>query len=288
MLRVPSFAKINLYLRVLEKEPGGYHRIETVLQTVSLHDVMYFERLREPRVEVTADHAPEGEANIAYRAAALMVPKGRGVRIRIEKKIPIGAGLGGGSSNAAITLLALNHLFSMNYSLAALARLGGQLGTDVPFFLAGGIACGFHHGEQIVPLPDLRPRPVTLLYPGVQILTANAYANLKLTKERPDATIENFCYSLLNQRVDQLNTILRNDFDQTVLKDKRIVEARKFLTRQGFGKVHLSGSGSTLFALGRLRRKLRVRAGWKYWQAHLLTRSQYRKRLGRCLRWPER
>src|SRR2546428_13633858 len=104
MLRVPSFAKINLYLRVLEKEPGGYHRIETVLQTVSLHDVMYFERLREPRVEVTADRAPEREANIAYRAAALMVPKGRGVGIRVEKKNPIAAGFGCGASNAAINL----------------------------------------------------------------------------------------------------------------------------------------------------------------------------------------
>ncbi|HEY3128690.1 MAG TPA: 4-(cytidine 5'-diphospho)-2-C-methyl-D-erythritol kinase [Acidobacteriota bacterium] len=287
MLRVPSFAKINLYLRVLEKEPGGYHRIETVLQTVSLHDIMYFERLREPRVEVTADDAPGGEANIAYRAAALMVPKGRGVRIRIEKKIPIGAGLGGGSSNAAMTLLALNHLFDAGYSLAALAHLGGRLGSDVPFFLAGGTACGFHHGERVVPLPDLPPAPVTLLYPGVQMLSARAYANLKLTKEMPDATIENFCYSLLNQRVDQLSTILRNDFERTVLKDKRIVEARKFLTGQGFGKVHLSGSGSTLFALGRPKRKLRVGAGWKFWQAHLLTRSQYRKRLSRCLRWPE-
>ncbi len=287
MLRVPSFAKINLYLRVLEKEPGGYHRIETVLQTVSLHDIMHFERVRGPRLEVTSDHAPEGKANIAYRAAALVVPKRRGVRIRIEKKVPIGAGLGGGSSNAAMTLLALNHLFAMNYKLSELAQMGGELGADVPFFLVGGTACGLHYGERILPLPDLRPCPVVLLYPGVEIVTAQAYGNLKLTKEGLDGTIQDFCYSLLNQGVDQLSAALRNDFERTVLRDKRIAEAREFLTQRGFGRVHLSGSGSTLFALGRPRREFRVRDDWEVWQARLLTRSQYRQRLNRCLRWPE-
>ncbi|HEV8132326.1 MAG TPA: 4-(cytidine 5'-diphospho)-2-C-methyl-D-erythritol kinase [Acidobacteriota bacterium] len=287
MFAVPSFAKINLYLRVLGQEASGYHRIETALQTISLHDTLYFERRRRPGIEVTSDRSPSGEANVVHKAAALLLPAGKGIRIHVQKQIPVGAGLGGGSSNAAVTLLVLNDVFRLKYRLPELVQAASKLGMDVPFFLVGGTACGLHYGENIVPLPDAPATSLVLLYPGVQVITARAYGNLKLTKNQADGTIQNFCYSLLNHRVDALDSSLSNDFEASVLGDRRIAEAKRFLQRRGFSNVHLSGSGSALFALGSTRKKLPVKNDWEIWQARFLTRSQYRRKLSRCLRWPE-
>ena len=274
-------------MRVLERDEYGYHRIETVFQTISLHDTLLFEPLGRGRVEVMSDAAPAGAANIAHRAALAILPTGKGVRVTIRKRIPMGAGLGGGSSNAAVTLLALNSLYRVNSSMAQLARIAASLGADVPFFLVGGTAAGLHYGEEIFPLADAPASAVTLLYPGVHVSTAEAYANLKLTKIKPDVTIQNFCYSLLNNRVDLLEAAMGNDFERSVCQDGRIASARRFLKRQGFG-AHLSGSGSVLFALGEPEFKLRPGDGWKIWRSRFLSRSRYRKRLGGSLQWPDR
>lgn len=288
MIAVPSFAKINLYFRVLEREPGGYHLVETVLQTVSLHDTLTFESLSNARLEVESDLAPPGKANIVYRAAQRLLPAKKGLRIRIRKRIPMGSGLGGGSSNAAVTLLVLNSLFGMKYNLSELVQIGGELGADVPFFLVGGTACGQHYGESVLPLPDAPAASMVLLYPAVHISTAHAYGKLKLTKQEPNCTMQHFCYSLLRGRVDALDDLMRNDFERVIFRNQRIAAARGFLERQGLGKVHLSGSGSTLFALGNPRRKLQAKSNWQVWPARFLSRGQYRQRLSRHLNWPER
>ncbi|MBI4456191.1 MAG: 4-(cytidine 5'-diphospho)-2-C-methyl-D-erythritol kinase [Acidobacteria bacterium] len=287
MITTPSFAKVNLYLRVLGREPSGYHRIETVFQSVSLHDTLSFEPLPYPHLEVESDLAPNGKANTVYQAAARIVPAGKGIRIQIRKKIPMGAGLGGGSSNAAVTLLVLNSLFGMNRSFLELEGIAAELGADVPFFLVGGTAYGAHYGERVVPLPDAAASSVVLLYPAVHVSTAEAYRNLKLTKEKLDGTIQNFCYSLLNHRVDSLEAVMSNDFESVAYRDRQIATAKRFLRRQGFGKVHLSGSGSTLFALGDSRERLPVKSGWQMWRARFVSRNQYRKRLSRCVKWPK-
>lgn len=287
MVTVPSFAKVNLYLRVLEREASGYHLIQTVLQTVALHDALVFQPLPQPGLVVESDEAPQGKANIVYRAAARILPEGKGMRIVIRKRIPLGAGLGGGSSNAAVTLLFLNSMFGTKYRLSELARMAGQLGADVPFFLTGGTALGQHYGEQVIPLPDAPPSRVALLYPGFPVATAEAYGNLKLTKERPDASIQDFCYSLLNHKLDLIEAAMNNDFEGAVFQDRRIASAKGFLRRQGFAKVHLTGSGSTLFALGRPRGKPSLRGGWDVRQTRFLPRSQYRRSLGKFLEWPE-
>lgn len=287
MLTVPSFAKVNLYLRVLERETNGYHLIQTVFQTISLHDTLAFQPLPRHGLVVESDAGPQGETNIVHAAAARMLPRGKGLRIRIRKRVPMGAGLGGGSSNAAVTLLVLNSMFGMQYRLSELARVGSELGSDVPFFLTGGTALGQHYGEQVIPLPDAPAAPVALLYPGVHVSTAEAYGNLKLTKRRRDATIQDFCYSLLNHRIDLIEAAMGNDFEGAIFRDRRIASARRFLRRQGFVRVHLSGSGSTLFALGHPSGKLPLSLNWDFRQTSFLSRSQYRKRLGRFLEWPE-
>ncbi|MBI2821283.1 MAG: 4-(cytidine 5'-diphospho)-2-C-methyl-D-erythritol kinase [Acidobacteria bacterium] len=287
MIAVPSFAKINLYLRVLEREASGYHRIETIFQTISLHDTLVFQPLADSRLAVVSDVAPQGEANIVYQAAARVLPKGKGIHIAVRKRIPMGAGLGGGSSNAAVTLLVVNSLFGRNHSLSQLAAIAGELGADVPCFLIGGTALGQHYGEQVVPLPDAPASSLLLLYPGVAVSTAEAYANLTLTKGEPDGTISDFCYSLVNHRVDLLEAAMRNSFERSACRNRQIAAARSFLRRQGFSRVHLSGSGSTLFVLGDRQAKLPPANGWEVFRTRFLSRGRYRKTLARYLRWPE-
>jgi 4-diphosphocytidyl-2-C-methyl-D-erythritol kinase len=280
-LTLPSYAKINLFLRILRRDRTGYHQIETVFQTVSLHDVVRFTRTRRPGIRLRG--GPPAKENIVYRAAARLAPPDSGVRIELDKRIPTGAGLGGGSSNAAVTLLAVNHLFGLGYSLAELARVGAELGSDVPFFLAGGTALGLNHGEKVFPLPDAPGSKLILLYPGVPVYTTEAYAKLQLTKGDPGYTIHDFCYALVNHRVEALEQFFRNDFERTVASNSAVAEARQFLEHKGLAKAHLSGSGSTLFWLGSHSGRIRVRKDWRLWQAEFITRGQYMKSLGRCL-----
>ena len=277
-LTIPSYAKINLFLRVLRRDRSGYHRIETVFQTVSLHDVLSFSKASRPGVFVRG--GPPGEENIVYRAAARLTPRGAGIRISLDKRIPMGAGLGGGSSNAAVTLLAVNSVFELGYSLRELAVAGAELGADVPFFLLGGTALGLNYGEQVFPLPDAPDSPVVLLYPGVHVSTAEAFANLKLTKGGSGCSIQDFCYALVNQRVEALESFLRNDFECTIGSAPAIAEARQFLEAEGAARAHLTGSGSTLFRLGGCSGKIRVTKGWQLWQAEFIGRPRYRASLG--------
>lgn len=286
MITVPSFAKVNLYLSVLKREKTGYHLIETVFQTVALHDVLTFEKLRVGRLVVESDLAPSGEANIVHRAASLVLPARRGIRIGVRKRIPIGAGLGGGSGNAAVTLLALNSIFHLGYSIHQLSALGAKLGADVPFFLWGGTAAGTHYGEKIWPLPDAPACRLTLLYPDTAVSTGEAYGKLKLTKKAPLCTIQSFCYSLLNQGVDALDSAIGNDFEPLIFRKPRIAGGRASLRRAGFRRAHLSGSGSTLFGLGRPSCPVAPEAGGRVWNTRFLSRNQYRRELGRALSWP--
>ena len=286
MITVPSFAKVNLHLRILEREASGYHLLETVLQTIDLRDELTFETIRRARLEVESDLAPEGPANIVHRAASLLLPAGRGLRVRVRKRIPIGAGLGGGSGNAAVTLLAVNSLFRLGRKYKDLSRMAESLGADVPFFLVGGTAVGTHYGEKVWPLADAPASRVTLLFPGVEISTAQAYGNLTLTKKSPLCTIQSFCYALLNQRVDALEAAMSNDFERAIFRNPRVAGGVRLLKRAGFSRVHLSGSGSALFALGSPTLRVEAIDGCRVWSTEFLSRNRYRRSLGRFLDLP--
>ncbi|MCL6642171.1 MAG: 4-(cytidine 5'-diphospho)-2-C-methyl-D-erythritol kinase [Candidatus Bipolaricaulota bacterium] len=157
---VRAFAKINLGLRVLQKRPDGYHEIETFFQSIDVHDTLTVEPLEEPEIqlEIVSPWAlPQGRENLVYRAAERVLslsPTRAGVRVRLEKRIPIGAGLGGGSSDAAATLVGLNELLQLRLSDAQLRRLALELGSDVPYFLVGGLCRGRGRGEILEKLPS--------------------------------------------------------------------------------------------------------------------------------------
>jgi 4-diphosphocytidyl-2-C-methyl-D-erythritol kinase len=246
-------AKVNLFLRVLAKESTGYHALETLFCRIALHDTL---EVRRTEAGITLE--VEG-ADVAYRAAdAVLAATGRrfGVAMRLVKRIPAGGGLGGGSSDAASALRAVNTLAGGVVPSAELLQMANRLGADVPFFLADApLALAWGHGQRMLRLPPLPPKPMLLLFPGVAVPTGEAYRWVDEVREAdgPRGTV------VLDQAVLQswsdLARLGGNDFEGAVF-------GRFPAIRQGFEALaashpflcRMSGSGSTLFAVYRTER----------------------------------
>jgi 4-diphosphocytidyl-2-C-methyl-D-erythritol kinase len=181
MIRVRALAKINLDLRILGVQAGGYHELDTTFQSIALHDVLVFAPARGPLIVEADDPGCPADGNIVERAAAaLWQAAGRrgsptGLRVRIDKRIPIAAGLGGGSADAAAALRALARLWRVRLAATTLREIGASLGADVPFFLEGGRARGRGRGDVLSPLPDTMRRWVVVVTPPFGVSTADAY-----------------------------------------------------------------------------------------------------------------
>jgi 4-diphosphocytidyl-2-C-methyl-D-erythritol kinase len=263
-LSVPSFAKINWILKILGKRSDGYQQLRTIYQTVDLSEEVVFETTstREIQLEVEGRKVAPGEDNLLYQTADLLrktAGSQAGVRIKLEKKIPVGAGLGGGSSNAALALLALNQLWDCKMGEKELVDLAAQLGSDVPFFLVGGTAVGLGRGTEVVPLPDLpREKSLLLLYPHLEISTVEAYSLGEwgtygeteiLTREWVENTMQDLLRAV-GPKGDGWS-FLENDFEDILFAHYPVlVEAREALKKAGCERVMLCGSGSTLLGFG--------------------------------------
>src|SRR6185436_9966400 len=193
-LTLPSFAKINWTLEILGKRPDGYHEVRTLLQTVSAADEMTFE-LTEQGISVLCDHpdVPCDETNLAYRAAKSLrdfTGLDKGVRIHIAKRLPVAAGLGGGSGNGAVTLIALQRLWDVQIEPRDLFKLAAKLGADAPFFLIGGTCLGVGRGDEVYPLADINEEFLLLVNPGISVPTRDAYAELPPELTKPKAIIK--------------------------------------------------------------------------------------------------
>lgn len=292
---VRSFAKINLALQVLGRRPDGYHELRTVFQTVSLYDTLRLARAARGelhfacRPPVLADQADD---NLIIKAAVLMRDTFKpryGAALALVKRIPMGGGLGGGSSNAAVTLLALNRLWGLGQPVARLHDLARTLGADVPFFLQGGTALGIGRGDEIYPCPPVAPFYAVLIYPGVSVSTSQAYAGLGRGPLNRDAAAKAirmpaFCARLYDEAASF--TGLFNDFEPVVLsRYPAIARAYRFLKRHG-AAVLLSGSGSSVFGLYRERRTARrtyakaLTQGWTSFLVHSVSYRPYQKAIG--------
>ncbi len=250
--RVRALAKINLDLRVLGLRPDGYHELRTIFQTVSLADTIDLEFTpgRHTRVELADPLAiPD---NLMLRAAGLVLESAQvsgSFGIRLNKRIPLGAGLGGGSSDAAAVLLALPVLAGCHLPLETLLSLAQQLGSDVPFFLLGGRAAGIGRGTELFPLPGGRPLAGVLVAPGLHVSTAAAYRalSLSLTSEFQ----QNKIVSIQSQtwEVAGLGAPV-NDFETVVFKEhEALAELKRRLARCGAVQAMMTGSGSAVFGL---------------------------------------
>jgi len=250
-LVLQSNAKINLGLRILRKRNDGYHELDTVFQEVDFGDTLTFRRLTIPEfvLESTDPNLPVDDSNLCAKAFHLLQEKYsqvQGVKISLEKHIPVGAGLGGGSSNAATTLLGLSKLFGLPVSKNELFEMATQLGADVPFFLYGGTAHATGIGEQITTIHPVTNLRIVLVVPDVALSTRWAYENIRLnlTSKPMPFNFKGFF------DIAELAQLLVNDFEPLVQKKySEIGEIQERLLHLHADLVSLSGSGSAIFGV---------------------------------------
>jgi len=307
--RLRALAKINLSLKVLGRRPDGYHELRTIFQTISLADTLEVAYTPSRRSSVELESNIEIPDNLVVRAARrLMEATGRGGRVwfRLRKRIPMGSGLGGGSSDAAAVLLGLPVLAGWRVPPAELVAIGAELGSDVPFFLLGGTALGIGRGTEIAPLPEERAGPGLLVIPPLRISTREAYAALdaRLTSAPGSNKIGTF-QSLLwfvGQGVftETSAEAGENDFEAFAYPHyPQLAAIQRKLRRLGARPAMLSGSGSAVFGIFRNREKRqRARRSFPDQQTepfYLVSRSRYRRMWWRSLlghlrdqTWPPR
>ena len=285
---LPSFAKVNLGLRVLGRRDDGFHQIVTLLQTISLHDRLTFEPLGDG-IEMICDDAsiPVDETNLILRAAKAIESEfriGKGARIELKKFIPIGGGLGGGSSNAAVTLIGLSRLWSHGVSPEKMNEIASGLGADVPFFLFGGTVLATGTGTTAEPLSDIRLGPMIVVTPDVRVSTREAYEGLNadsLTTVEPERILLNYRFET-ETPVDAVN-----DFEKTVFAAfPEIADAKATLLRRGAVKALMCGSGASVFGIFENEetrqtavKALGERTDWRSFAVAAVSRHEYRDSL---------
>lgn len=263
-VRLQSLAKVNLDLRVLHKRADGFHELRTVFQTISLADTIEIDYEPARRTELLIEDALAIPDNLVLRAARAVLDEMKvhaRIRFRLKKRIPMGAGLGGGSSNAAAVLLALPVLAGREVSLGELVELGAQLGSDVPFFLNGGTAVALGRGTEMYNLPEIKEEPALVIASGIHVATGPAYQALA----RPPGDGECLTSPGLSRKINDFQLFVRtlsesrsaeaasassaNDFESVVFQQHPRLKAMwGRLRKQSIG-ARMTGSGSALFAV---------------------------------------
>ncbi len=294
-LAARSFAKVNLGLKLIGRRADGFHELRTIFQTIDLCDHLTFEPRSDSRVvlDSACPGLPSGDDNLIVRAAHQVLRVGRarsGVTIHLDKQIPMGSGLGGGSSNAAVTLLALNRMFRLSLERGDLMRLASSLGADVSFFLVGGRAFGIGRGDELFPLPDNPPANLLVVCPPLVISTREAYqkASLWLTKNRPLNNMARF--RLLVFEKERAFELFENDFESVLYPEyPRLRRLKQALLDSGARHAMMTGSGAAVFGVfadraqaHQAEKKLRLSrttSGFSAFVVRTLPRSQYLKRI---------
>jgi 4-diphosphocytidyl-2-C-methyl-D-erythritol kinase len=290
-IRVPAFAKVNLRLDVLARRADGYHELRTIFQSISLHDTLHVERSRKPGIELQVLGNPALAAapqrkNLVWRAADAFRRELKllgGLRITLEKRIPAGRGLGGGSSDAAAALVGLLRLNKRRIAGGRLLAIAAGLGADVPFFLFGGRALGTSRGDEIYPLPDVKRQTLLVVSPqDIAVNTSDAYGWLdrRLTKDSGNSKLWSFCALCWSPQGDHLS----NDFESVVFKrHPRLARIRRDLLRAGAAEAALAGSGSAVFGIfpdpAQARRSARLFPEDQVFLCSTLSRKAYARAL---------
>lgn len=246
-----AYAKVNLGLEVLGRRDDGYHELRTILQTIDFYDELRFELADEGIVLTTSSPSlTTGPDNLIVKAARSLVDRasGAGARIHLDKRIPEGMGLGGGSADAAVTLLALDRMWDLRTPSAELHRLAAAIGMDVPFFLYGGTAVAVSAGAELYPLSMQPDWPLVLILPDFSISTAAAYSRLRLTKKRADRTLQHFAWSGPSVR-DTVSELVNHLEEATGEHSSAIEEYKKRLLDLGALSSMMSGSGAAVFGV---------------------------------------
>lgn len=294
-LSLPAFAKINLDLRILGVRPDGYHDLRTIFQTLELHDTITITRKTGPLTIACDDpDVPIDRRNLVWKAASLLSRSATGrtgaprdLHIQIDKRIPAEAGLGGGSSDAAATLMALVHMWKVDADQPTLSRLGARLGADVPFFLAGGTALGLGRGDDIYPLLEIPRIHVVIVRPGFGVPTVEAYRwydqETRMRRRDPAPRPVPAAWPAWT-------SALRNDLEPPVTRHHpAIARLKHALLDAGATVAAMSGSGSAVFGLFERADAARrtasdlARPGWRVAHTRTLSRAERLARHQRAL-----
>ena len=247
-------AKVNLFLEILGKRDDGFHEIETIMQEIDLADSLQFEETQEGvTLECNNKNIPANQDNLVCKAANLILEEcgiKKGVLINLEKNIPVGAGLGGGSSDAATTLKALNSLWKVGLNNEELMEFAAKLGSDIPFFINGKTALCRGRGELITPVEVRSRMDYIILFPRVHISTETIYKNLKidLTKKRKDVSF--FLDALKYSEVASISKLLFNRLEEIIFATyPDLLQVKSTLESFDFCGLSISGSGSAFFGL---------------------------------------
>jgi len=256
IMPVPSYAKINLYLKIGKKLSSGYHNIQSVMQMIELSDSISIEPINEDKIIVDSTNMElSGEENLAYQAALLLKKKFKvkhGVKIFVEKNVPLEAGLGGGSSNAATTLLNLNKLWGLKLKEKQLVELASQIGSDVPFFIGENAALVEGIGDKIKRIKKSFSINIVLINSGFRVSTKWAYAafDRQKPKIKTKADINALVKAIEKKDIKEIANNLHNDFEPIVTKKyKMINDIKNNLLRNDALNALVSGSGPTVFGV---------------------------------------
>ncbi len=286
-VEVAAPGKVNLILHVLDRRPDGYHNIWSVMHAFELADTVVVELNGRSGIRLTCEGAdlPTDSANLAYRAAQLVLAQVRwrdGLRLHVRKRLPVAAGLGGGSSDAAATIQALAALLDTGWSRTEMVQLGQEIGSDVPFFFYGPTALVEGRGERVTPLQLEAERWLLLVNPGVAISTAWAYERLAAVRAGQDGRAPGRLPRLAVDHGTEVSQLVKwhkllpligNDFAPVMEQEyPALREIRELLLARGAQTAMLSGSGATVFGVFGDERSARIaaegldrRSGWKVW-----------------------
>jgi 4-diphosphocytidyl-2-C-methyl-D-erythritol kinase len=251
-MKIRAHAKINLFLEVLDKRQDGYHELDTVFQSVELFDELFFEKCNGGiSLTVSGAAVPVNEENLVWKAYDLLrsrLPeKVGGVRVHLVKNIPPGAGLGGGSADAAGAFLGLDRLFGLGLTVDEHRELALQIGMDVPFCLSGGTALASGRGEILTPVRRCVDFQVLVVYPGFGIPTKSAYEALRIEECQDKRRSGDLVRALAGEKVDELWQMLYNRFEETLTRVYPVLKKiRYILMLGGCDAALLTGSGSAV------------------------------------------
>ena len=255
-IKLKARAKINLTLDVTGKQTNGYHTVRMIMQTLSLYDSIYIKKIDKPviRVKSNLDWLPTDERNLAYKGAQLLKNKfniQQGIFIQLDKKIPVAAGLAGGSADCAAVMVGINKLFGIGLSKKKLMEIALQLGADIPYCILQGTALADGIGEKLTPIKTGCPFCYVLLAkPNINISTASVYQNLELDKIIQHPNTEQMLFQMQQKNITEMGKLLCNVLETvTIAKYNEIALLKQKMMELGASGALMSGSGSTVFGL---------------------------------------
>ena len=254
-ITLKALAKINLGLDVVRRREDGYHEVRMIMQTIHLYDLLEIQKIREPEIQIVSNLSflPVNENNLVYKAARLLQEKFAltdGISVKLTKRIPVAAGMAGGSTDAAAMLYAMNQLYDLGLSRRELMKRGVQIGADVPYCLMRGTALAEGIGEKLTALPPMPKCPVLIAKPAVSVSTKFVYQNLKLNEQTPHPDIDALITDIRNSDLDNICADMGNVLETVTIPNYPVIaQIKEQMLKSGAKASMMSGSGPTVFGL---------------------------------------